>query len=244
MNHVYPNIELASLGSKTHPSGVNEDALAYSVLDSFNGKMNRPVAVFCVADGMTTLASPHLASSYAVRSAMAVFFSSFSPLHDRPVEMIIAANHFLLNHPTRQNFGTTLTTAVVVDGRIHIANIGDDRVYQVSDSQIVCLTRDHSKLAEELGRNPTYTEVKANKKSKKLSRSLGEKTFGLDYVFTCDRQVKRGDIFIICTDGLWTEFDEKELLSSATNHATAISLAEAAMKLDDTDDISLVLARF
>lgn len=244
MQSDFHNIEAASLGSKTRASGLNEDAVAYSVFDFCEADVKQQIVVICVSDGMTTLASPHLASSYAVKTAMAAFFSSHSPLSNRPSEMIIEANNFLLNHPTRKDFGTTLTTVVASHERVHIANIGDDRVYRISDSRIECLTRDHSRLAEHLGRNPTKTEVKASQKSKKLERSLGEKCFGADYVFTHECPVKRGDIIVICTDGLWTEFDEQELFSLATGKATALSLAETAMKLDNTDDISVVLLRF
>jgi serine/threonine protein phosphatase PrpC len=244
MKRNFPSIDVASIGSKTRTSGLNEDAIAYSVFDSFQGKAKQQIVVACVADGMTTLALPHLASSYAVQNAMTTFFSSHSPLNERPFEMLIAANNFLLNHPTKQDFGTTLTAVVAADGMIYIATLGDDRVYQISDSRIACLTRDHSRLAEQLGRNPTREEVKSNQKSKKLARSLGEKPFGADYIFAHSCPVKHGDVFIICTDGLWTEFDEQELLSLTTEDTMAISLAEIAVERDDTDDVSVALLRF
>jgi serine/threonine protein phosphatase PrpC len=243
MNTCFPKIEVASLGSKTRTSGLNEDAIGYCLFDSREENNIGPVAVICMADGMTTLASPHYASSHAIQTAMEVFFSSRLPSKGRSVQMLIAANNALLNHTSKQDFGTTFTAVVVSNEMIHIANIGDNRVYQISDSQIKCLTQDHSRLAEQLGGNPDKTEAKASQKSKKLARSLGEKPFGADYLNTHNCAAKSGDIFIICTDGLWTEFDEHELLSLADEKAEALAFADLAMKRDNTDDVSVVLLR-
>ena len=224
--------------------GPNQDAIGYVISDFRETEDVQRVAVICVADGMTTLASPHLASFYAVRTAMTTFLSSKNPLSERPTEMILEANNYLLKHPTKQDFGTTLTTVVASAKMIHIANLGDDRVYQISGSQIRCLTNDHSRLAEQLGRNPSKSEAKENQKSKKLERSLGEKPFAAEYVFTHQCPVCEGETFIICTDGFWTEFEEPELLSMAIGKITASALAELAVQRDNTDDVSVVLLRF
>jgi len=244
MGTKFPYIEVASLGSKTRKSRRNEDAIAYCVLDSREEQDIGQVAAICIADGMTTLASPHYASSCAIKTAMGVFLSTQLQPNERPSQMLVEANDALLNHPSKQNFGTTLTAVVVSDKTLHIANIGDGRIYQITNSKIRCLTQDHSRLSKHLGRNPNKAEVKASQMSKKLERSLGEKSFGADYCFKDNYSARCGDVFIICTDGLWTEFDDDELLSLTNKNITALGFAELAMERDNTDDISVALLRF
>ncbi len=244
MSDVFPLIEIATIASKTRATGFNEDATGYCSFDLRQSDCSQRISVICLADGMTTLASPHLASSYAVQAAMRAFFLSSLPWKERTVQMVIEANDRLLNDPTKCDFGSTLTSMIVSNKSVHIANLGDDRVYHISKSTITCLTQDHSSLAVKLGRNPNKVEVKGNKKSKNLARSLGEKSFDADYVFTHTCTVETGDLLLVCTDGLWTEFDEEELLSLLMAKITAPGLAEIAMNLDDTDDISAVLLRF
>lgn len=241
---ILPSIDAASIASQTRQLAYNQDSMAYMRFDVREANANYQVTVICLADGMTTLDSPHIASSLAVQSALQALFNSRSPWNQRPVEMLIAANDALLAHPSKQNFGTTLSVFLTIGNNVHLANLGDDRVYRIAGSQISCLTRDHSKLAERLGRNPTNAEAKQSQASKKLARSLGEKRFEAEYVFSATCQADPGCTFILCTDGFWTEFEEHEILSLSHSQIGAQRLAELALERDNTDDISVVLLRF
>lgn len=244
MKNVQPSIDFASFASQARQATCNQDSVGYCMFDVREAGTNSQVTAICLADGMTTLDSPHIASSLAVHSALHALFNSTSPWQQRPAEMIVAANEALLAHPSKQNFGTTLTVLLAVGDFVYLANLGDDRVYRIVDTDILCLTRDHSKLAERLGRNPTSAEAKQNHASKKLARSLGEKHFAADYVFSAMCRATPGDLFIICTDGFWTEFEESEILSTSCSLKSARRLANLALERDNSDDVSVVLLRF
>ena len=239
-----PSIDISSIASQTRQPVLNQDSVGYFTFDFREGETSYPITAICLADGMTTLDSPQFASSLAVQVALKSFFISDASWNERPAEMIVAANNALLVHNSKQNLGTTLSVLLAVGDNVQLANLGDDRIYCVSKSAIRCLTRDHSRLAERLGRNPTNTEVKESQASKKLARSLGEKTFGSDYVFSATTQATAGDTFIVCTDGLWTEFAEDELLSLAHSKVDSERFVKLALERDKTDDISVALLRF
>jgi len=239
-----PLIDISSVASQTRLPCINQDSIGYCTFEFREADCCYPVTAICVADGMTTLESPHIASSLAVQAALQTFFGSRSLWKQRPAEMTVSSNEALLAHPSKQNFGTTLSVLLAVGNTVHLANLGDDRIYRITKSGIACLTRDHSKLAERLNRNPTNTEAKQSQASKKLARSLGEKRFAAEYVFSASSEAAEGDTFVVCTDGLWTEFEEHELLSLVHSNVSAQRLVNLALERDNTDDISVVLVSF
>ena len=105
--------------------------------------------------------------------------------------------------------GTTLTCAVIIEDKIHIAHVGDTRVYIINDS-VTRLTEDHSYVEEllRMGRI-TKEEAKTHPGRNQLTRAVGTE----DEIKTdlYEAQIKKGDILLLTSDGLTNMLEDDEI---------------------------------
>ena len=109
--------------------------------------------LFLVADGM----GGHKAGDYASRFMVENLVVYLTHRHDGPCvtqikEGIKTVNKALyemsLEREEFQGMGCTLVAAVIEDGVLYAANIGDSRLYLIHDGSIRQITRDHSYVEE------------------------------------------------------------------------------------------------
>jgi serine/threonine protein phosphatase PrpC len=104
--------------------------------------------------------------------------------------------------------GSTLAAVLVPDGVAIICHVGDSRVYLLRD-ELRQLTRDHTLYAEVLARG---AEVPADLRSSlrnELTRALGIE--GGDAPDTLRVPVRPGDVFLICSDGVYDSLPLEEI---------------------------------
>lgn len=112
--------------------------------------------------------------------------------------------------------GTTLTFLCLHQGGALMAHIGDSRIYHIRPSEHLILykSRDHS-LAYDLymAGEIKYEELATYKKNV-ITRAImpgQEKPFKADIAHTTD--VKPGDYFLLCSDGLLENMSDEELVN-------------------------------
>lgn len=112
--------------------------------------------------------------------------------------------------------GTTLTFLCLHQGGALMAHIGDSRIYHIRPSEHLILykSRDHS-LAYDLymAGEIKYEELATYKKNF-ITRAImpgQEKPFKADIAHTTD--VKPGDYFLLCSDGLLENMSDEELIN-------------------------------
>lgn len=127
----------------------------------------------------------------------------------------------------------------------HWAHTGDSRLYWFRGGRLLERTRDHSMVqslveAGMLGED----ELRHHPKRSELRSALGteERLLQVDDSGTA-REVQPGDVFLLCTDGVWEHIDEPRfaelLVQSATPHAwlsaieDEVERATAALKSHD-----------
>lgn len=101
----------------------------------------------------------------------------------------------------QQIMGTTAVCAVVADGVLHTAHIGDSRAYLLHDGSLTQITRDHS-MVQEMVDAGAITEDEAVRHPEKnvITRALGvEEAIEADY---SRRTFTEGDLALLCSDGL------------------------------------------
>lgn len=121
-------------------------------------------------------------------------------------------------------------------------NIGDSRVYRFRKPYIAQLSKDHSLEQEymELG-----LEVK-NAPKHIITHYLGGNS-SAPFIVDGKERVFEGDIFIVCTDGIWSVMEnedfERILLQDITVKEMCVSIMEKALIHGSQDNLSVIVIR-
>jgi PPM family protein phosphatase len=205
--------------------------------------------VFAVADGMGGAKAGEVASRIAADAFDTEMDENASP-ESRLRRVVESANrqiHQLAERDTsRAGMGTTLTAAMLGDGEISVAHVGDSRAYVYREGRLRQLTRDHS-LVEELRRQGRLTDREAEEHPQRsiITRALGpEAEVEVD---TMTYPVRSGDVFLLCSDGLTTMVDERRIATilqrSPDLQAAADALVDAANRAGGRDNVTVVAFR-
>lgn len=141
--------------------------------------------------------------------------------------------------------GTTFTALSFVAGRAHIAHVGDSRAYLLRNGTIMRLTVDHT-LVEEMVMKGLITprEAKYHPKRNYITRALG--TAEEVEVDLIQIEMKAGDVFFLCSDGLSNHVEEKHILEisqrSTSWQEKADAAVDAALEAGGSDNITALFA--
>jgi PPM family protein phosphatase len=163
--------------------------------------------LFAVADGMGGAQAGEVASKLAagaVKSRGADVESLIQEANRR-------VHQRSLEDPNTSGMGTTLTVAAVADGVVSIGHVGDSRAYLVRDGKLEQLTEDHS-LVGELMRSGKLSpeEAESHPQRSMITRALGtDPDVDVD-IFSVEP--RPDDLFLLCSDGLTSMVDDREIL--------------------------------
>ena len=216
------------------------------------------LTLLAVADGMGGAASGEVAS----KLAMEVLDESFSRYvqeleHgssvvgiDRLAEKAVRlANRRVyaaaIRNQGRRGMGTTLTFIAIYGRKAFVGHVGDSRAYMVRNKKIYQLTRDHSWVEEQLDKGLITEEEAENHEWRNLiTRALGTRPQVAPD--TVEIEVKKGDIFVISTDGLHSLVKPEEILAEVRRTTDRQSSVEFLISLANErggpDNITLVIA--
>ncbi len=144
-----------------------------------------------------------------------------------------------------QGMGTTCLALMVDNGNAFMAHVGDSRGYLIRDGRIEQLTEDHSLVNERVRAGLlTEEEAKNHKLKNIITRSLG---FMEDVEIDLSvRAVRRGDMFLLCSDGLSNLVEAEEMSDSALEFGTqgsARRMIETACERGGDDNITVIVVR-
>ena len=170
--------------------------------------------LFVVADGM----GGHKAGDYASKYTVEVMKKELAQSEEKDVEKALVsaiekANREIIKKASEdehlKGMGTTVVAATIVDHMMYFANVGDSRLYLINQG-ITQLTKDHS-LVEEMVRlgGIKPEEAKHHPDKNIITRAIGAKN-NVDVDFY-EHRLKRGDIILMCTDGLSNMVEDEEL---------------------------------
>jgi protein phosphatase len=151
-----------------------------------------------------------------------------------------------VTHPWADVIGSTVVVLLARDRHAVCLWAGDSRAYLYRDRELVQITRDHS-VVEQLVFDGAISreEALAHPQANALTRAVGgEDELRLDEVCV---DVRPGDLFLLCTDGLTKEVPEAEvaqLLGTAEDlQRTADALVERALAHGGRDNVTVALVR-
>lgn len=205
--------------------------------------------LLAVADGM----GGHQAGEVASETAMAVL-RDYDFSGDSAAEQLRSAVHAaharvvdLANRRADLNgMGTTLTAALIAPRSVHVAHVGDSRLYLWRPDALRLLTTDHS-VAEELVRAGEIDAATARRHPGRhvLTRAIGA-TKQLD-VDLATYETNDDDGFVLCTDGLSALVTDEEILQTVNEHTDVQQAADALVRLalrrGGDDNVTVIVAR-
>ena len=169
--------------------------------------------LFMVADGLGGHDGGEVASRVAAHSVINSWYKGSSPSPQTMRSSVRKANAAVFGAAyeyDHQGMATTVTALAIDGNEAIIAHVVDSRAYMVRHSRAEQLTNDHSQVAEMLRRGLLTPEQAANHPA----RSVLTRCVGLAPSVSVDlmrRPFLRGDIFVLCTDGLWDMLTRQEI---------------------------------
>ena len=203
--------------------------------------------LFAVADGMGGAQAGELASGLAA-AALRDETGELAGGEQRVDDLIQEANRRVYQRQSEDasasGMGTTMTVALVENGRVAIGHVGDSRAYLVRDRKLEQLTEDHSLVAE-LVRSGKLSPEEADSHPQ---RSVITRVLGTDPdvdVDTFSVDTMAGDLFLLCSDGLTSMVDDETILRLVERNrgdlnAAAKALVRAANKGGGEDNITVI----
>ena len=199
-----------------------------------------------VADGMGGHKGGEIASA-GLRDGLLRETKDSKPGKEKLVEAVQKVNRELWEqqegNSSLSGMGTTLTVLWPTENEMLIGQVGDSRAYLLRDNVLTQITNDHSMVAD-MVRKGVLTEEQAacHPMRNYITRAVGtEANIEID-LYTHNR--RKGDRWLICSDGLHGMISTEELISFMADEdleKAADRLLQAALGNGGKDNISLVL---
>jgi len=147
--------------------------------------------------------------------------------------------------PEFSGMGTTVVVAVFRANKLHVAHVGDSRLYRLRHGALTRLTEDHS-MVQELLRQGLISSEEARTSN---ARNLVTRALGVEVTVQPDIQeytVQAGDNYLLCSDGLndvLTDDDIQHMLSQygADLEDTIHKMVMVVNAKGGPDNVSVVL---
>ena len=247
----------------------NEDSLDWYL------SPDKDVALAVVADGM----GGHAGGAKASQTAIEVFVSTLAPslsgkkclttdqveqgMYQAGVQAHNAVQTAKTENPEFMKMGTTIVSLWVQGGVASVLHVGDSRCYRIraaecgSKVEIQQLTRDDS-VVQAMIEEGTLDEDEAEYSPYRnmLTQAVGSD--GDILINQLETDVQSGDLFLLCSDGLYNELSNREVIRYLRHHEVfdfskplangnlskaAFNLVEAAVSSGGHDNVSAVLIR-
>jgi len=246
----------------------NEDSYLVANLSEgrpiqFEGVLSRQAdhegTIFMVADGMGGAAAGELASATAVDVVLRYLNEHWSGRQDvEPTafvrELVTATEvanaaifQYAHDHVELRGMGTTATIAGLLGDTLYLVQVGDSRAYLVRDGIAFQLTKDQSLMQKLIEAGEiTESDAEVNERRNIILQALGpEANVRVDLTH---QRVRRGDVLILCSDGL-SGLVKADMIARAVREEADLSracnrLIAVANDLGGPDNITVVAARF
>jgi serine/threonine protein phosphatase PrpC len=243
----------------THPGCArpdNEDAFLVAL----------PERLFIVADGMGGRSAGDVAANMAIDELLAFYrHQRVNPRDAWPFPIdrrasfganLLRVGIQLANQKLRQaaaadpalfRMGSTLGALAIGETQLVAAHVGDVRIYRLRGSALARLTRDHSVLEEMRAARPDLdpTGLAAMAPRNVVTKAMGSKDELEPTVYV--NTFQRGDLYLLCSDGLWGSVDDDRIAELATSspdlEQACQALLDAANDAGGPDNVTALLVR-
>ena len=207
--------------------------------------------LIAVADGMGGHAGGEVASAIAINTLQQLL----PVISDRSIDQDSRADLFLnisyevdaeilrvsKEKPELSGMGTTLTALSISENQVELLHIGDSRCYRWRDNKLEKLSYDHTVMQELLDQGRlTPEEVFDHPQRSLLTQALMGDS-GIDPVLM-SYEIKAGDKFLLCSDGLTNVISNAELHNKMTEEDALSNLISLTYERGAPDNVTVVIA--
>ena len=227
----------------------NQDFGTYTTTDE--EKESHPGGrLLIVADGMGGHRGGATASRLAAETVKAQYLGSeTADIGSALRESLLRANARIFSeaqaNPELRGMGTTTSVLALRGDQGWLAHVGDSRIYLVRDDEIRQLTDDHSLVAT-MVREGLLTSAEAENHPRRnvLQRSMGVAE-DVEVDVRGPIEIRAGDTFILCSDGLHGLVKEPELKEIAKKpiEVAADEFLRKALERGAPDNVTVIVAR-
>ncbi|PPK76991.1 protein phosphatase [Methylobacter tundripaludum] len=203
--------QLTSIGDRE----INQDFMAHIINDSY--------ALFIVADGLGGHHAGEKASHFFCQGLLRFADTYGKQMERNPVDTFSIWISAAVNEMRRlfafdksgNDAHTTCAILYMDEQRVLTAHCGDSRIYRMNPQQVLWRTRDHSIPQQLLNEGKiTEQEMARHPEQNKLTRSIN--IMKADEVeINLYPAMKKGETFMLCSDGFWEYVKQAELLQLA-----------------------------
>lgn len=229
---------------------LNEDSV-HCVVPSDATLRHARGALAIVADGMGGHAAGEVASQMAIEVVARAYFASSEHPREGLVDAFHQANARIFESAQStaqlQGMGTTCCALVICHDAAFSANVGDSRLYLVRGGQIYVMTSDDSAVQDMVARGLlTSGEARHHADRNVILRALGTHDRVAVAAWVKPLPVRRGDVFVLCSDGLHDQLDDHEIRDVVIDRdvtEASVELIARARARGGPDNISVIVIR-
>jgi len=210
--------------------------------------------LIAVADGMGGHAAGEVASRIAIQvlNSLAPTLTAVELDEDSVSDLLMHSLHSIdagiaavtEEELEKRGMGTTLTALLIRDKEIALLHVGDSRCYRLRGNTLEQLSNDHTVIQELLDQGAiSEAEAAEHPQRSMLTQALrgdGDVTPVLQVY-----EVKKGDRFLLCSDGLSGVLTEKEIkigLKKSNKEDAVKFLVDATYVNGAPDNVTVLIA--
>ena len=213
--------------------------------DAFLNRNND--GLWAVADGMGgheagEVASEMIANSLGSANLEQPLADVVDSLEDTLLEVHHKIRAYARTHCEGRTMGSTMVSMFVRKSVGVCLWAGDSRLYRFRNNCLECISEDHSQVNEMLSRGMiTEEEAKNHPASNVITRAVGaSETLYVDVTLF---QLQPGDLYLLCSDGLYGAITEEEIagyLNGASVEAVTEKLIESSLEAGARDNVTVI----
>jgi len=225
---------------------IDEERELYVVADGMGGHSHGEVASRMAVDSIRRFVAE------AERERDATWPFAYDPdlqRHSNVLKAAVRLAHDQVLSAIRRDgnlfgMGTTVVGCLVRGGTAAVAHVGDSRAYRLHDGELRLLTQDHTWVNEQVVAGFLSEEqARAHPLKNVVTRALGgEAEIEID---VREWLVEKGDLFLLCSDGLTTMLTDEEIRARITGEGRLEEICNRLVRDANArggyDNVSVVL---
>ncbi len=211
-----PERDVALLSDVGCHRPINQDS--GEIVDVANRGTESGGLLVVVADGMGGHKAGEVASQTAVKTIVEVYQRTKGTPGEALDEAFHVAHKIILKlsteHQDMAGMGTTCTALAIVGNEAWAAHVGDSRLYLVRGDDIYQLSEDHTVIRDLVRQGlMTREEAEHHEDRNVLLCAMGTKPDLIMMRWPEPMDVRQGDVFLLCSDGLHDLVKDAEMMA-------------------------------